>query len=510
PFAEKYAIDSFLRLDPLVAFVAVLASHTVAFSLVGALVILLLTIFLGRFFCGYICPLGTMIDFTNHLFGRKNKPANQTSYRHIKYIVLAVVVAAALAGTNLLGFFSPAAILPRAVTTVLFPALVSAANLLLDVTRPLISYAGFDSLAQLSFKQPLFISLGSLLLITAILATAVFYPRLWCRLICPTGAFLSLFSRIGIVKRVVPKVSCNECQKCSRACDMQAIDEKGRTTILSECTLCGSCSAKCESSSIKLTKLGFAGNNGTIPGSRRTFLMSAGFGLFGAVTLKNTPATAMNLEGTFIRPPGSLPESEFLGLCIRCGACMKACKTYGLQPAAFEKGFEGLQTPHLVPRIGGCEEKCNMCGFACPTGAIRELPLEEKRFVKMGTAVIDNSRCVAWAADKLCLICDEICPYDAIEFRIVTTPLSTMKRPVVLADKCTGCGLCETKCPTIGRAAIEIYSLGEERKMTGSFITPEKKKMREVKESRENSYGADAIGSYGNDTTSLPGGFSIE
>ncbi|MBL8025389.1 MAG: 4Fe-4S binding protein, partial [Fibrobacteres bacterium] len=91
PFAEKYAIDSFLRLDPLVALVAVLASHTVAFSLVGALVILLLTIFLGRFFCGYICPLGTLIDFTNHLFGKKNKPANQTSYRYIKYIVLAVV-----------------------------------------------------------------------------------------------------------------------------------------------------------------------------------------------------------------------------------------------------------------------------------------------------------------------------------------------------------------------------------------------------------------------------------
>ena len=66
---------------------------------------------------------------------------------------------------------------------------------------------------------------------------------------------------------------------------------------------------------------------------------------------------------------------------------------------------------------------------------------------------------------------DEVCPYDAVDFRVVTDHTGTLQRPFVDEDKCTGCGLCEHHCPVGGRAAIYVERFGEERKASGSLIT---------------------------------------
>jgi len=57
------------------------------------------------------------------------------------------------------------------------------------------------------------------------------------------------------------------------------------------------------------------------------------------------------------------------------------------------------------------------------------------------------------------------------------------KRPFVIDDKCIGCGYCEKACPVQGRAAIEVYSIGEDRIKHGSYITERKKELRAMKES---------------------------
>jgi MauM/NapG family ferredoxin protein len=263
-----------------------------------------------------------------------------------------------------------------------------------------------------------------------------------------------------------------------------------------------SCARKGEK--LALSTFGYAGNNGRLQVGRRNFIYASLTGIIGASVLKADIHNERNINGRFIRPPGSVPEKDFLARCIRCGECMKVCKTNGLQPALFETGLDGIWTPHLVPRRGPCEDKCFMCGQVCPTRAIRKLPLEEKLFVKMGTAVIDRSRCIAWDQKKLCLICEEICPYNAVQFKIVDNFDGQFKRPFVNAEKCTGCGWCEQNCPVAGRAAIEVYSIGEERKAHGSYITERKKKIREVMPGEEGSYNADAIGS-GGETGTGPG-----
>jgi ferredoxin len=170
----------------------------------------------------------------------------------------------------------------------------------------------------------------------------------------------------------------------------------------------------------------------------------------------------------------------FLDRCIRCGECMKACTTNTLQPSFLESGPEGLWSPKLVMRYAPCEQRCNVCGQVCPTDAIRALDLEERKHAKIGTAVLYRDRCLVWEQDKLCLICDEQCPYDAIEFRIV----DGVRRPFVLEDRCNGCGVCENKCPVQGQAAIVVTPIAAMRLIEGSYIEEAKRLGYEFSDAR--------------------------
>jgi len=137
-----------------------------------------------------------------------------------------------------------------------------------------------------------------------------------------------------------------------------------------------------------------------------------------------------------MRPPGALAEENFLQRCIKCGQCMRACPTNVIQPAMLEAGWEGLWTPVLNFRVGssGCQLNCIACGNVCPTAAIRPLSLDEKLGrgdfaergpLRMGTAFVDRGRCLPWAMDEPCIVCQENCPvspkaiYVREEFQVI-------------------------------------------------------------------------------------------
>ena len=165
-----------------------------------------------------------------------------------------------------------------------------------------------------------------------------------------------------------------------------------------------------------------------------------------------------------IRPPGAQDEGRFLSHCLRCGECMKVCPTSGLQPTLGEAGLEGLWTPVLRSRLGYCDYACHACGQVCPSGAIPPLSLPEKRRQVIGVAVIDKDRCLPWASDTPCVVCEEMCPVPekAIELggrRLITRADGSqdyLSRPRVVAERCIGCGICEYKCPLEGRSAIVV------------------------------------------------------
>jgi formate hydrogenlyase subunit 6/NADH:ubiquinone oxidoreductase subunit I len=150
---------------------------------------------------------------------------------------------------------------------------------------------------------------------------------------------------------------------------------------------------------------------------------------------------------------------------------MKACPTNALQPAFAQGGVEGLWTPVLVPRVGYCAQNCNLCGRACPTGAIRRFTVEEKvgAPIRIGAAVIDPGRCLPFAYGRPCIVCEEMCPTSpkAIFFEEVEVEWRgekrRLKRPRVDLKQCWGCGICETKCPVGSRPAIYVIPSGESR-----------------------------------------------
>jgi ferredoxin len=116
-----------------------------------------------------------------------------------------------------------------------------------------------------------------------------------------------------------------------------------------------------------------------------------------------------------------LAEENFLDRCIKCSQCVRVCPTNVLQPALLQAGLSGLWAPLLNFRAGtsGCEVNCIACGNICPTAAIRPISLDEKLGrgsfaqagpLRLGTAFVDRGRCLPWAMDTPCVVCQETCP----------------------------------------------------------------------------------------------------
>ena len=103
----------------------------------------------------------------------------------------------------------------------------------------------------------------------------------------------------------------------------------------------------------------------------------------------------------------------------------------------------------------------------CPTQAIPALPLEEKRLVEIGKAVIYTDQCIAWAEHRDCIVCEEMCPIPQKAIYLKERTFQTrddenirVKLPFVDRDLCIGCGICENKCPVQGQAAIWVSPTG--------------------------------------------------
>jgi len=450
----------FFRFDPLVLVVASIAYRTIITSALLALSLLALTLLFGRFFCGFVCPLGTTIDIIDAAIKKRLNVGH--ALKNTKYYILLFLVITATLGASFLHFFDPLVILERSITLIFYPVSVYLASIF--TLTPVIVYTE---------------SLIALILLIAIVGLNFFSERFWCRNLCPLGGLLALLSKISIFKFSFLK-GCTKCSICEKVCPTDAISFESEKIDAGECIDCLRCQYECPQATIKY-------KNSLTPApldvGKRQLVTVLGASILLAPLAKTL--LHQKVLGRLIRPPGSIPESDFLNTCIHCGKCMKVCPTNGLQPCILEAGVNGIWTPRLAARIGGCEKNCNMCGQVCPTSAIRKLPLEEKTYAKMGTAVIDRSRCIAWEQDKVCLICDEACPYNAISSLNETIRGTTLLRPFVDELICTGCGLCEARCPIEGRAAIEIFSLGEERKRQGSYITEEKVRLRACEEKIE-------------------------
>ncbi len=472
-----YAVNLIFRLDPLVGACVTLAAKTLILLLWPCLVLVALTLVLGRFFCGWVCPLGTLIDWVG--IRQRQSHFSLARLKFIKYALLCLVLVSALFSVQFLGFFDPFSLLVRGLAfgiDPLFNFLVTGffdgiyqhgPRGLSDITEPL--FALLKSFV-LPYKQSFFnLSMVSFFLVAGIMALEFFGKWVWCRTLCPLGALLALMSKFSFFQRT-PLKACNGCGRCQQDCPMEAFDSQGRL-MAEECNLCMNCLEFCPDQLTRF-RFGLPWKTGSrkirsreiepMEISRRQLLTAALLGVC-LPLLARTSAGSKETGNLLIRPPGALDETDFLARCVRCGECMKVCITNGLQPIGFEKGLENIFTPRLVPRLGYCEFNCTLCSQVCPTGAIEILSLEKKRGFVMGMAWFDKNRCLPYAEKKECIVCEEHCPvhdkaiqFDEIEVRGPDNEPLLVKQPRVVKDRCIGCGICENVCPIPGDAAIRV------------------------------------------------------
>lgn len=229
--------------------------------------------------------------------------------------------------------------------------------------------------------------------------------------------------------------------------------------------------------------------------ARRKFLTDMagaafGVGAFG-VGLGMYAKQTQALPAQAIRPPGALPEEQFLASCTRCGLCVRDCPYDTLKLAEL-----GDTVPTGTPYFTARDVPCEMCEdipcvAACPTGAL-DPALKNIDDARMGIAVlIDHETCLNYLGLR-CDVCYRICPLidEAITLERhhnTRTGKHAMYLPTVHSEICTGCGKCEEVC-VLEDTAIKVLpehiakgTLGrhyrpgwkEKSRLGGSLVAPD-------------------------------------
>ncbi len=251
-----WPVDLFFRFDPLILAAHLLDHGQLVWRLFLSLILVGLTLILGRFFCGWICPMGTTLDGCRRLLFR---PRPDRGYalrlRQVKYYLLFFLLAAALFKVNLVGLFDPLSLLYRTLGIVVYPELsygleesfataYKVGKPLTYVSEPMYQYLK-DTILPFR-KQVFLLPFFTVCCFALIVALERVDRRFWCRALCPLGALYGLAARFSWLRRRPFKL-CKDCGDCQEVCKMGSIHaEVVPQHQMAECQLCMSCQEACQ------------------------------------------------------------------------------------------------------------------------------------------------------------------------------------------------------------------------------------------------------------------------
>ena len=501
-----YPVSALLELDPLVMLSTLLATGFVYKLLGWGLIIVALTFLFGRVFCNWICPYGTLHQFIGWLFdnrpGRKRIAQNRYHpAQFLKYSILIVFLLMSAMGALQIGLLDPIVMMYRAMATFVAPIFDAALGRAGGAAEGLgVSGTFLDTLKFApGVEHRIFVGsfwIGVIFLFFVLMN--LWKPRFFCRFVCPLGALLGVIASKSVfrINRIVEK--CTDCDLCLSRCE-GASDPQAQIRQ-AECFSCMNCIDDCPEDALEFTALR-QDRKQVLPYpdlSRRKVVFAGALGLVAAPALRNDGrVNDENFSAKMIRPPGSVEESEFLERCIKCDQCINVCPTNVLQPATLnEGGIEAVWTPVMNFHIAHCQLKCNLCSEVCPTGAIRKIevaeklgegPYREQGPIRLGTAFIDTTRCLPWANQVPCVVCEEVCPvapkaiqtYDE-ETKDVFGKMVILNKPFIVPDLCIGCGICEAECPVQDQPAVYVTAVGESRSKNRRLLLRSRTSVRPI------------------------------
>lgn len=478
-------------------------------SIIPVVIVLLLTLLLGRIYCSVICPMGVFQDVITRIslkFRKRNPFSFSKEKRWLRYGFLAVMIG--LVPLGLSSLLAPYSAFGRIANTLLRPVWIWGNNLLAGIAEHYDSYLFYKADVLITGSTTLIVAIATLVVIV-ILASR--NGRTYCNTVCPVGTILGLFSRFSVMKVHINTDKCKNCGKCAKNCKAACIDVKNHKIDYSRCVVCGDCLENCEFLAIEYgvkTKSGFTGVfRGLGPMKRREEKIvrdfekkqaaekasannteatdsQSGIDRRGALLTIAMTATAAamaqknkKVDGglaviedkqeparkTRILPPGAVPQHQFERKCTACQLCVSSCPNKVLRPST---DLDHFMQPHMSFEEGYCRPECNVCSSVCPAGAIEEITPEVKASTKVGTAVFIKKNCIALEGEWECGNCARHCPAGAIEMvpsdpDDETSPLM----PAVNESRCIGCGACENLCPARPFSAIYVEGVEAHREI---------------------------------------------
>ncbi|MCK4630455.1 MAG: 4Fe-4S dicluster domain-containing protein [Bacteroidales bacterium] len=444
-------------------------------SVVGFIVVLILTFVFGRVYCSSICPLGVFMDivsfFSRKIMKKKKRFRYKKPHNILRYFLLAVTVIFFTAGSiYFILLLDPYSNFGRIITYFVNPVIILVNNSVAGILENFNVYTIFPVEVQ-SVRFELWIyPMLFLILVTWMSFTD---GRLFCNTICPVGTLLGLLSRFSWFKIRFDKENCTLCGRCTQVCKSDCLDFKEQIIDYSRCVECFNCLPVCTSDAIKYTYKKIGDHNAgdtkikvnSLPDdydkNKRKFLTlllsvfaGSAIGSIKQDTQEEYKDSTVPEEKEFpVTPPGSLSIRNFTHNCTACALCVSACPSNVLQPSFNEYGFTGMMQPHMDYHTGYCNFECTRCSEVCPTGAILPVPEDEKTRIQTGIAKFVKENCIVHTEKTDCGACSEHCPTKAVKMIPYEGDLLI---PEVTDNICVGCGACEFACPTTPFKAIYI------------------------------------------------------
>ncbi|MDE5981597.1 MAG: 4Fe-4S binding protein, partial [Duncaniella sp.] len=231
-----------------------LVPAVLSLNVIALLILVALTLLLGRVYCSVICPLGVTQDVFNWLRGKigpKKKRKNRFHYAKpltwVRVTVLAAFVALFVAGlASVAMLIAPYSAYGRIASSLFAPVYDALNGWLVDLQGP-DSYTFYtvDSFAPATAAVVLAaVTLG------VVAACAWLGGRIYCNSVCPVGTLLGFLSRFSLLKPVIDTSRCNGCGKCARNCKSSCIDSKTHHIDYSRCVACMDCIDNCSTGAI--------------------------------------------------------------------------------------------------------------------------------------------------------------------------------------------------------------------------------------------------------------------